>query len=76
MKDVDKAQFAAFLKSYPRPLTVDVVGIGEPPARQWNDFTLGAWPESVVASESLYESYPKDGKEPYRWSENTYRIKG
>lgn len=67
-----KAEFQAFLVAYPRPLVRDVFGAFEPPLLTYNDFTLGAWPDSVVASVMLNEdSYPAaDGtKIP-----NTYSI--
>lgn len=41
-----------FVKSYPRKLVSDVYGACEPPLVTYNDFTLGNWPESVVASYS------------------------
>jgi hypothetical protein len=48
-KRVTEAEFAAFLKVYPRKLEADVYAIPEPPWVQYNDFTLGNWPESIVA---------------------------
>lgn len=41
-----------FVATYPRPLERDVYGAHEPPLVTFNDFTLGVWPESVVASYS------------------------
>lgn len=49
-KKVSKQEFEEFVKNYPRKLLYDVTGICEPPAVSYNDFELGKWPESVVAS--------------------------
>lgn len=75
-KAVGKDEFDAFIAAYPRPLDINVSGISEPPTKSYNDFTLGNWPESVVASVSLFEIYPKgDPKSyPYVWEPNKYRI--
>ena len=73
-KQVDKAAFDKFIANYPRPLACDVAGMFEPPLLTYNDFTLGNWPDSSVAAVVLNESYPKDGKEPYKWSPNAYSI--
>ncbi|PZQ99227.1 MAG: hypothetical protein DI533_00525 [Cereibacter sphaeroides] len=54
MKEVGKDEFDAFLASYPRQLVRDVYGAGEPPMVNYNDFTLGEWPESIVAYHFLY----------------------
>lgn len=54
-----KDEFDAFVQSYPRPLTRDVETMGEPPKVSLNDFTLGDWPKSVVASVTKWsDSYP------------------
>ena len=46
-----KEEFDDFIAKYPRPLTRDVFGAGEPPVVTFNDFTIAPkWPESVVAS--------------------------
>jgi hypothetical protein len=50
LKKVTRAEHDAFLAAYPRKLERDVVRFFEPPLIQHNDFTLGKWPESVVAS--------------------------
>lgn len=77
-KVVSKAEFDDFIDSYPNELAVDVTGICEPPLKTYNDFSDGkVWPESIVASVVLFESYPKEesgGVYPYVWSENEYRI--
>ena len=47
--DCSHEELIAFVAFYPRPLERDVFGACEPPLLTFNDFTLGAWPESVVA---------------------------
>jgi hypothetical protein len=47
---VTKEEFDAFIKAYPRPLERDVNATVEPTCVTFNDFTLGDWPKSVVAS--------------------------
>ena len=59
-KEVTKQEFIDFCNSYPRPLTRDVCGISDPPAVSYNDFEIGWWPSSVVASTHLYADNPKD----------------
>jgi hypothetical protein len=56
---VTKEEFYAFVAVYPRPLETDVVRFCEPPVKTWNDFTLGNWPQSVVASCTLPMGGPK-----------------
>lgn len=77
MNEVSKEEFDEYISNYPNKLEIDVTGICEPPLKTYNDFTNNkAWPESVVASVSLYESFPKDPKYyPYVWEPNVYRIK-
>lgn len=50
---VEVSAFNEFLSAYPRPLERDVVRFCDPPLIQYNDFTLGDWPHSVVASHSF-----------------------
>lgn len=52
-KEVTIAQMRAFVAAYPRELEVDVSHICEPPLKTYNDFTMGNWPESVVAGYGL-----------------------
>ena len=59
-KEVTKQEFIDFCNSYPRPLTRDVCGISDPPAVSYNDFEIGWWPLSVVASTHLYTDNPED----------------
>lgn len=49
MKPVTKEEFKQFIDSYPRHLERDVAMMCEPPVITFNDFSLGAWPASVVA---------------------------
>lgn len=53
MTQVKRHEFQSFLDCYPRPLESDVVMFCEPPARQWNDFKLGDWPDSVVCQYTI-----------------------
>lgn len=49
MKSVTEVEFDKFLKEYPKKLTRDYNQIYEPPLISFNDFSLGDYPESVVA---------------------------
>lgn len=53
LSDVTKDAYEAFLLAYPRELERHVVHYAFPPVLTHNDFTLGEWPQSVVASKSL-----------------------
>lgn len=56
---VSKEEFEKFISEYPRPLTEHVVTFMTPMLRTYNDFTLGKYPLSIVASkdnESVYGS--------------------
>lgn len=75
---VTKQEFERFISEYKGKLDVDVVMFAEPPVKTYNDFSIGDWPESIVASVVLNESYKKEedgGVYPYVWSENVYKIK-
>jgi len=50
MKKTTEENFEQFLKSYPRDLETDVNMTYEPPLVTFNDFTLGKYPSSVIAS--------------------------
>lgn len=52
-RQCSKEHLAAFVAAYPRALDVDIYRISEPPIATWNDFTLGAWPASVVCMQVL-----------------------
>ena len=47
--DATPEELKAFIDAYPRPLTPYISGIFDPPLYSFNDFTLGDYPESVVA---------------------------
>jgi hypothetical protein len=75
-RNVSKEEFDAFVAAYPRSLERDVARMYEPHLLTLNDFSGGkVWPDSVVAGATLYEVYPKDGTEPYRWQPNRYFIR-
>ena len=59
-KEVTKQEFIDFCNSYPRALIRDVCGISDPPAVSYNDFEIGWWPLSVIASTHLYADDPED----------------
>ena len=59
-KEVTKQEFIDFCNSYPRSLARGVCGISDPPAVSYNDFEIGWWPLSVVASTHLYTDNPED----------------
>ena len=59
-KQVTKQEFDEFIASYPRHLERDVCGICEPPAVSYNDWEIGWWSRSIVASTMLYSDNPKD----------------
>ncbi len=48
-KKVSAEEFDKFILYYPKKLDRDLCRIGEPPILSYNDFTLGKWPDSVVA---------------------------
>lgn len=60
IKKVTKQEFIDFCNSYPRALIRHVCGISDPPAVSYNDFEIGWWPLSVVASTYAYDDNPKD----------------
>jgi hypothetical protein len=49
VKTVTKEEFEQFIATYPRSLDRDVAMMCEPPVVTYNDFSLGDWPESIVA---------------------------
>ena len=59
-KNVTKQEFDEFIASYPRHLERDVCGICEPPAVSYNDWEIGWWSRSIVASTMLYSDDPKN----------------
>ena len=59
-KEVTKQEFIDFCNSYPHDLIRDVCGISDPPAISYNDFEIGWWPLSVVASTYAYDDNTED----------------
>lgn len=59
-KQVTKQEFDEFIASYPRHLERDVCGICDPPAVSYNDWEIGWWSRSVVASTMMYSDDPKN----------------
>jgi hypothetical protein len=78
---VTKEEFEEFIRKYDtnvHKLERDTCGIFDPPVVPYNDFSLGDWPESVVAHFSWGESnYGRfDTKEENdKYCINTYYIK-
>lgn len=60
-----KQQFDDFLAAYPRPLKRDAYFVCDPPFISYNDFELGNWPDSIVASHSFDDM---QGKTPSGWA--------
>ena len=52
---VSEQEHAAFIAAYPRKLETHALTIVEPPMIAWNDFSLGDYPESIVASKVMDE---------------------
>lgn len=55
-------EFREFIESYPNPLEKNISRMCEPPLLTYNDFSLGDWPNSIVASCLL-----TDDGEGYNW---------
>lgn len=53
MKKVTKEEHEQFVVGYPNQLHKGVSTIYDPPVLEWNDFSLGDWPKSIVAAETL-----------------------
>ncbi|MCC2615981.1 hypothetical protein LJ739_06980 [Aestuariibacter halophilus] len=64
---VTQSEFHEFLDKYDGKLTVDVTTMCEPPTCSFNDFTLGNWPDSVVARCSVFhdDEYYTSGLDDY-----------
>ena len=56
MKKVNREEYIKFINEYPRELVRDVYAVFEPPLITYNDFTLGNWPDSIVAKEQMYSN--------------------
>lgn len=50
---VTKKRFTTFIRTYPSTLNKDVAGFFDPPLITYNDFSLGDWPDSIVAKHSF-----------------------
>ncbi len=78
LRECTKEELLAFVASYPRPLERDVYGAHEPPLVTFNDFTLGKWPDSVVASFSAGmpadKNAPPDSPYAREYPESRWRI--
>jgi hypothetical protein len=72
MKHCTKEELEAFVATYPRPLERDVFAASEPPLVTFNDFTLGNWPDSVVAQHRA--GYPAGSPPPYSGEASGFMI--
>ena len=61
---VAKSDFDTFIAFYPRKLERHLVTFGEPPLLMFNDFTIGKYPESIVAGKYCRED---DGGQDEYW---------
>jgi hypothetical protein len=52
-KQASKAEFEEFIESYPNKLESHTSHIITPPIVSFNDFSLGKFPESIVATISM-----------------------
>jgi hypothetical protein len=75
VKSVTKEEFEVFVKAYPRPLEFDVAAMFEPPLCTYNDFTLGDWPASVVASYEQFTSYEDPTPTGYKINEEANGLR-
>jgi hypothetical protein len=62
-RQVTKEEFDSHIRAWPRTLEFNIYGAHEPPLATFNDFTLGNWPESVVASYNKDDWLDDDGNE-------------
>jgi hypothetical protein len=77
-KKVTKEEFEDFIKNYKNKLEIDINGAFEPPIKTYNDFSLGNWPESVVAfvrMGKLTYGYFKTKEENDKYCIDEYYIK-
>lgn len=51
-----KEEFEEFINKYSKPLDKDVANYFDPPLVTYNDFSLGKWPNCIVAAHSYGES--------------------
>ena len=66
-REVTGEEFSAFMENYPRPLSKDIARRYEPALFTANDFSLGNWPESIVAKASLTEGEAYYDHEPTKY---------
>ena len=59
-RKVNFDEFIDYINNYHYTLERNVTGICEPPLITYNDFSLGSWPDSVVASYLAYSDDPND----------------
>jgi hypothetical protein len=67
-RQVGEDEFRTWIRAYPRPLEASAVTVGEPAVMAFNDWMLGVWPESVVASYFIDGGYDQSRKGPWNWS--------
>lgn len=60
MKRVSKLEFENFIDAYQNELEFDCCGISDPPLITYNDFSLGKWPDSIVAQTHAYSDDEND----------------
>lgn len=72
-KLVSKEEFLEFIANYPRSLVINTFNACDPPAISYNDYSLGAWPKSIVAMTYEYDDDPK-GYFYCPEEKRTYRI--
>lgn len=58
-KQVTKEEFDNFIKDYPNKdkLEINIVRFVTPEVAEYNDFSLGKWPDCTVAQVSLGKGY-------------------
>lgn len=61
-----------YIRKYPRELVKDICGTFEPPLVTYNDFTLGKWPNSIVAR--YFDGYPENSLPPFTGGPNGFMI--
>ena len=65
MKKVEHSQYLDFIENYPRSLEINIVGICEPPVKQYVDFNSEESPALVVAECVLNESMAGEKNDYY-----------
>lgn len=62
LTSVTKEAFQEFVKNYPKTLSLNICNTCEPLLISYNDFDLGNWPKSIVASCHAKDEFrPEDG---------------